>query len=58
MIITLFIFEQIAPIPTEDEPNNYYFIGAIIALGCAGFTAALLIISKKVRTVECLMLRQ
>ena len=58
MMTTVLFSQQIAPIPTEDEPNYCYLIGAIIALSCAGLTAALLIISKKVKTVENLMLRQ
>ena len=42
------ILYTIAAIPTAQDPDDYYFIGAAIALSCAIFTAATIVIATKV----------
>ena len=43
-------FQKLAPIPAERDPQNYYFIGALIALSCAAFGGAMIVITAKVRS--------
>jgi hypothetical protein len=35
-----FSFSYLAPVPTAYDPADYYFVGALIALSCAIFSAA------------------
>ena len=41
-------FNQSALIPHDQDPDNYYFIGALLALSCAIFTSGVIVISTKV----------
>ena len=41
-------FSTTAAIPTAQDPDDYYFIGAALALSCAIFTAATIVIATKV----------
>ena len=52
MILYLFAFYNIAPIPPEHDPEDYYFIGALVALSSAIFGGALIVICSKVTFVR------
>ena len=45
-------FDNIAPIPPEHDPEDYYFIGALVALSCAIFGGALIVICSKVTLIS------
>ena len=51
MIFYFFTFNNIAPIPPEHDPEDYYFIGALVALSCAIFGGALIVICSKVNLI-------
>ena len=51
MIFYFFTFCNIAPIPPEHDPEDYYFIGALVALSCAIFGGALIVICSKVSLI-------
>ena len=38
--IPFFSFLPLAPVPPAYDPADYYFVGALIALSCAIFSAA------------------
>jgi len=43
-----FLFDLKTPIPPEHDPEDYYFIGALVALSCAIFGGALIVICSKI----------
>ena len=54
MIFYFFTFNNIAQIPPEHDPEDYYFIGALVALSCAIFGGALIVICSKVTLIRLL----
>ena len=42
-------FKRTASIPTDYDPKEYYFIGAMIALSCSVFSGAIIVITTMVR---------
>ena len=52
MIFYFFTFDNIAPIPPEHDPEDYYFIGALVALSSAIFGGALIVICSKVSLIR------
>ena len=46
------IFLTIAAIPKDHDVHDYYFIGALLALSCAVFTAASIVLATKVLIVD------
>ena len=53
--ILIRFFAKIAPILGGYDPADYYFVGALIALSCAIFSAANNIVIALVKQTYCLM---